>query len=625
VFLDLSAVEDTMLKELQIDAHAPWKQRFRAPTIFWTQIAKLAPTRGLAVSNPSGVLQLHAWNVTTGELKQLTYYADGKVFGLLSPDGRYVYYHEDTSGNEIGHFVRVPFEGGAQEDITPDLPLYSSFGLSISQAGNLIGFTVATPTGFQIHRLEVETDGKLGSQHQIFFTPRIVHGPLLSFGGEIMVLGSTERSGTLQFSLLAIDAANGQQMGELWDGPESSIIPWAFSPKADDFRLLATTDRTGVTRPLIWDARTGERIDLALDDLEGDVEPWDWSADGTRVLLCQFSQAVQHLYVYEIATKTLRALQHPSGSFLSFGGAGTYFGSGHELFAQWQDSTHPSQVIALDVETGAQTRTVLAAGEVPPGRPWHAFRFASTDGQMIQGWLAVPEGQGPFPTILETHGGPTAVQTDSFAPGSQAWLDHGFAYATINYRGSTTFGRDFERKIWGDLGHWEVEDMAAAREWLIEEGIARPDQLFLTGWSYGGYLTLLALGKRPELWAGGMAGIAIADWAVQYEDTADTLRGYQVALFGGTPQEKPEQYAASSPITYAERVRAPVLIIQGRNDTRTTPRPIEMYEQKMNALGKSIEVRWFESGHLGSFTQVEQSIEHQEWMLRFAWSVGIRK
>ena len=228
----------------------------------------------------------------------------------------------------------------------------------------------------------------------------------------------------------------------------------------------------------------------------------------------------------------------------------------------------------------------------------------------------MPDGNGPFPTILETHGGPTAVQTEDFASGSQAWLDHGFAFLTINYRGSTTFGRAFQEQIYGDVGHWEVEDMVAARNWLVDEGIARPDEILLTGWSYGGYLTLQALGTRPDLWAGGLAGIAIADWAVQYEDTAGTLKGYEVALFEGTPEEKPEQYAKSSPITYAEQVRAPVLIIQGRNDTRTPARPVQNYEAKMKALGKPIEVHWFDAGH-GSFV-VEQQIEHQEIMLRFA-------
>src|SRR5207244_1817755 len=123
-------------------------------------------------------------------------------------------------------------------------------------------------------------------------------------------------------------------------------------------------------------------------------------------------------------------------------------------------------------------------------------------------------------------------------------------------------------------------------------GIARPDAILLTGASYGGYLTLLALGMRPDLWAGGMAEVAIADWTIQYEDTAPTLRGYQVALFGGTPTERPDAYQASSPITYVDRVAAPVLVIQGRNDTRCPSRPMELYEARLRALGKPVEVIW---------------------------------
>ncbi len=223
--------------------------------------------------------------------------------------------------------------------------------------------------------------------------------------------------------------------------------------------------------------------------------------------------------------------------------------------------------------------------------------------------------------ILETHGGPTGVELNTFSPGSQAWLDHGFAYCTINYRGSTTFGRDFERKIWGDLGHWEVEDMVAARKYLIDHGVAMPDAIFLTGWSYGGYLTLQALGTYPDLWAGGMGGVVVADWVSQYEDENEVLRGYDVSLFGGTLEEKREQYVRSSPITYLERLKAPVLIIQGRNDTRDPPRQVELYESKARALDRPVEVHWFDTGHAGSFMDVELAIAHQELMLSFAYRV----
>ena len=106
---------------------------------------------------------------------------------------------------------------------------------------------------------------------------------------------------------------------------------------------------------------------------------------------------------------------------------------------------------------------------------------------------------------------------------------------------------------------------------------------------------------------------------MQYEDSSDALKGYEVALFGGTPQEKAEQYRISSPITYAENVKAPILIIQGRNDTRTPARPIEVYEQKLKDLGRSVEVHWFDAGHWGA--GVEHDIQHCEIMLRFAYRV----
>jgi dipeptidyl aminopeptidase/acylaminoacyl peptidase len=153
----------------------------------------------------------------------------------------------------------------------------------------------------------------------------------------------------------------------------------------------------------------------------------------------------------------------------------------------------------------------------------------------------------------------------------------------------------------------------------VKEGIAQPDAILLTGGSYGGYNTLMGLGRWPDLWAGGMALVAIADWAMNYEDSAETLKGYKVAVFGGTPEEKPEQYRMSSPITYAQQVKAPVLIIQGRNDTRTPARSVEVYEQKLKALGKSIEVHWFDAGHFGA--GVERDIQNFEIMLRFAYRV----
>src|SRR5690349_805519 len=129
-----------MLTAPQTDENAPWKQRFRVPVIAWTRLAAQVPGRGLAASNQSGVYQLYAWDVPSSGLTQLTDLPTGKAGGILSPDGQYVYYLLDEQGNELGHYVRVPFAGGPPVDITPDLPPYASWGLTHARGGTRLSF-----------------------------------------------------------------------------------------------------------------------------------------------------------------------------------------------------------------------------------------------------------------------------------------------------------------------------------------------------------------------------------------------------------------------------------------------------------------------------------------------------
>ncbi len=613
-----------MLAKPLLDETSPWKQRFRVPEIVSVHMARANPKRGILVgTQQSSTRQIYAWDVPTGRLRRLTDLPNGLNEGWLSPHGNSVFYLDDPTGSELGHVARVPFAGGPAQDITPELPPYTLRGLRFSDSGNRLAFNPVNREGFQLHCIDIEADGTLGPARRLYRSEWETWESVLSYGGEIAVMQSTARArGMRRYSLLAFDTTSGEQIAELWDGPEASTEPALFAPLPGNFRLLATSTRTGYKRPLLWNVRSGERIDLPLEELEGDLLPLDWSPDGQRVLLNQYFRATQQLYLYDLSHAALTRLNHPNGSFGCYGDPRSgmaFFGPGDEILALWQDSAHPSQVIALDGTTGAKKRAALPVGEVPPGHPWRSVTFPSSDGVEIQAWLGLPQGEGPFPTIMEMHGGPHFAAAEWFDAGNQAWLDHGFAYLNVNFRGSTTFGRAFMEKIWGNIGHWELEDMVAARNWLVAQGIASPEAIFLHGWSYGGFLTLWGMGKRPDLWAGGMAMIAISDWTINYEDASTALQGAFRAWFLGPPEEKPELYRASSPITYAEDVRAPVLVIQGANDTRTAARQMELYEARMRVLGKDIEVHWFDAGH--GVVSVEQKVAFQERLLRFAYGV----
>ena len=417
----------------------------------------------------------------TGELRQLTDRFEGLLYGVISPNGRHVYCFADTKGNEIGHFVRIPFEGGEPEDVTPDMPPYPTFGLELSGQGNLLAFTTAVTDEYQVYAVAIGRSDALAAPRLICRSKNLIHLTCLSYDGRIAVVALASDT-KLLCGLRALDTRTAETIAELREEPESRLDAICFAPLAGDFRVACTTNRSGPQRPLIWNPSTGERFDLPVQILKGAIAPADWSADGKQLLLWQVYQAVEQFYLYDIASGAITELHFPSGAYNR-----VYFGPNEEVFAEWENATHPRQLIALGNKSAAQPRVILSAGEVPQSRPWKSIVYTSSDGQEIQGWLGLPDGDRPFATILHMHGGPEAVMTQIFGPMSQCWLDHGFAYLTINYRGSTTFGREFLEKIWGNLGCWEVEDMVAARAWLVDQGIAKPNQVFLTGWRYGGH------------------------------------------------------------------------------------------------------------------------------------------
>jgi dipeptidyl aminopeptidase/acylaminoacyl peptidase len=234
----------------------------------------------------------------------------------------------------------------------------------------------------------------------------------------------------------------------------------------------------------------------------------------------------------------------------------------------------------------------------------------------VQGWLVTPAGPGPHPAVVHLHGGPHWLVTDSYNPAAQAWADAGYAYLTVNYRGSTGRGAAFAEQIRGDVGRLELADLAAAHRWLVESGTARPGAIVLTGESYGGFLTLYALGRQPGLWAAGIAEVAIGDWALAYRDASPALQGAMRTFFGGSPDELPELYRDRSPITHAGAVAARVLVWQGRHDSRTPPAQLAAYEARLRELGKDVRVEWFDSGH--GLPGGDEHLDHQTRCLAFA-------
>ena len=160
---------------------------------------------------------------------------------------------------------------------------------------------------------------------------------------------------------------------------------------------------------------------------------------------------------------------------------------------QFSSAVEPGKIVAL-----GGSEIVAPEGErAPAGTAYRSLEFANPGGQRVHGFLAAPDGSGPFPTVMMVHGGPEWAVPDMFEPWTEALVDHGYAVAQVNYRGSTGYGVWWRQALIGNIGFPEVEDVVAGLDALVERGVADPDRVAIEGWSWGGYISLLAIGCAP--------------------------------------------------------------------------------------------------------------------------------
>ena len=210
------------------------------------------------------------------------------------------------------------------------------------------------------------------------------------------------------------------------------------------------------------------------------------------------------------------------------------------------------------------------------------------DGLILPSYLTTPPGVEPknLPMVLLIHGGPWFRDYDNYDPEVQFLANRGYAVLQVNYRGSTGFGVKFLNAGTGEWGRGTQEDLFDATQWAIEQGIADPKRIAAMGWSGGGFATLLALEMRPELFACGVDGVGPADLATLFRSFPSYWSNIMTRWRrrGGDFDHDEKLTREVSPLYHVEKIRAPLLIGQGKNDPRVT---IENVNGMVAALRKA--------------------------------------
>jgi dipeptidyl aminopeptidase/acylaminoacyl peptidase len=195
------------------------------------------------------------------------------------------------------------------------------------------------------------------------------------------------------------------------------------------------------------------------------------------------------------------------------------------------------------------------------------LHFKGCDGVEIEGWLMKPTaGQAPYPTILNIHGGPTGCYGNSYTFDYQMLAGAGYAVLFINPQGSTGYGNEFGLALnlrWGEI---DYVDQMAALDHVIEKGLTDGGKLGIYGLSYGGYMTCWMI-TQTERFKAAVSENPVSDLSSDY-GVGDASVWMNLDAMGGHPWEAPEMYDKASPVTFAHKVKTPVLMMQGESDYR---------------------------------------------------------
>lgn len=383
--------------------------------------------------------------------------------------------------------------------------------------------------------------------------------------------------------------------------PDGSQL--AFLSDADGWLNLWRADGDGTgARPLVKES--AEHGDPSWGPGQ---RSFAWSPDGSHVAFCRNEQGFGRLCVLDVESGDVRELSRGVHGGLSWAG-------GHIACVR-SGAVTPTHVVSVDPDTG--TRVGLARGPVagfeaaglvePEPVSWPADDGTEVHGRLYRprpsaagsGDTASAAGSGETrpPLLVWVHGGPTGQWPASFVPRIAYFVDRGWAVLVPDHRGSTGWGRAYAQCLQGQWGVLDVEDTAAGMRAAVERGWCDARRMVPIGGSAGGFTVLLLLARHPELCAAGVDLFGVAD-LFDLDETTHRFEAHYLRGIVGPLPEAADRYRDRSPVNLADRIEAPLLILQGRADKVVPPAQSQAIADRLRALGRTVELQLYDDeGH----------------------------
>jgi dipeptidyl aminopeptidase/acylaminoacyl peptidase len=289
--------------------------------------------------------------------------------------------------------------------------------------------------------------------------------------------------------------------------------------------------------------------------------------------------------------------------------------------AVYEDHRTPPELRRIPPGGAPATRHAPAPRPVrtAPHARLEEVTYRSSDGLEIHAFLLRPRDASagnPVPAVVNPHGGPIDFSGDLWDGTAQYFVDKGYAWLAPNFRGSASYGREFEYGNHGDEGVGDTRDCLAAADLLAGLDWVRGDRIGIFGASYGSYMALCAVTDDPRhRFRCAVCEFGDCDLVTSWAQ-GDRSGVQELEMIMGTPASNPEAYRAGSPFHRLEQVQVPILVATGERDERVSPRQSEQLVGELRRLGKAYEYVTYPTEAHG-FLRTEPFLDFNRRLERF--------
>ncbi len=566
------------------------------------------------ITNTTGSPQIWRINSVSGCPEQISVWDDAVKFILHSPAKSEIFFTSDINGDENFRIFRLKIKEGEIDYLTEGFENSQCYLHAINKKGNKILFSTNKRLKYNFDIYIKDLDTKKNILVNSFEDKFPVEAD--SWSDNERYITFIMHNGNISLDILLLDRKTGVCENITKNNPDEDIFNayTKFNKNSTGFYYLSDEGRNykGIK---FFDIKSQKSNWFIIE--KRDITNFKFTKEFDKIIYTVNENGCNNLKLKNLKTGEIKRLKLPKGNYSSF----RFSKNGKKIFYIYDSPLNPADIFIYNFNTKKiiQKTFSLIGGVTKKSftKPQDVF-YNSFDGLKIHALLFIPEGikkDRTNPAVIWPHGGPEAQVMYNFDKYIQVMANAGFIVFAPNFRGSVGYGKEFQKYIYKDWGGAEFKDILCGVDYLKQIGYVDSNKIGIAGGSFGGFMVLTCITKAPDLWKCAVDIFGPSNLFTFLKSIPEHWKNGTDRLVGNVVKDK-ELLFERSPINFVERIKCPLLVIQGKQDPRVVETESEQIVNRLKSMGKKVDYILLEDeGH--GFSKVSNQIKVFKEKIKF--------